>query len=143
MLHNGVTVKSHGVVTHDYLCRVEEHLKGHLNPNCKHMDWSITEVQKLCKQVGEQEKKVCSATRESRLEENCQRQARAGKDAAEHNAVLQQLDQRLALLESIVSELVSSSGVCAGVIGSALSGSVPERPKAESPEKSGSDSDSL
>ena len=57
VLHNGVTVKSHGVVTHDYLCRVEEHLKGHLNPNCKHMDWSITEVQKLCKQVGEQERK--------------------------------------------------------------------------------------
>ena len=28
VLDNGVTVTSHGVVTHDYLCQVVEHLKG-------------------------------------------------------------------------------------------------------------------
>ena len=44
VLHNGVKVKSHGVVLHDYFCRVEEHLKSHLDANNKSKDWFTTKV---------------------------------------------------------------------------------------------------
>ena len=54
------------------------------------------------------------------------------------SAALQALDQRVVLLESILSELVSS-GINTGVTcsASALSGSIQELPKAEPPKKAG------
>ena len=146
MLHNGVW--SHGVVTHDYLCGVKEHLKGHLDANSRRTDWSIAEIQMLCKRVGEQERmfaQLLESLGEKKTARDKQEQdaaEKASKDAAKHNASLQQLDHRLALLERILSDLVST-GVNAGVNSSTSSGSVSERPKAEPPAQAGSDSDSL
>ena len=114
VLHYGVTITSHGVVTHDYLRQVVEHLKGPLDANHESTDWCITEVQKLCKQVGEQERKFAQLLQslgEKKTAKDKQEQGadeKAHKDAAEHNAAVQQLDHRLALLERILSDMVST-----------------------------------
>ena len=48
-------VTSLEVVTHDYVYRVEEHLKGCLS---KLTDWSVAEINQQRKRTGEQEKKL-------------------------------------------------------------------------------------
>ena len=53
------------------------------------------------------------------------------------SAALQALDQRVVLLESILSELVSSGIKAVTCSASALSGSIKELPKAEPPKKAG------
>ena len=123
-------------------------MKGHLDANYRRTDWSIAEIQKLCKRVGEQGRKfaqLLESLREKKTARDKQEQdaaEKARKDAAKHNASLQQLDHELALLERILSDLVST-GVNAGVNGSTSSGFVPERPKAEPPVQAEGDSDSL
>ena len=92
--------------------------------------------------MGEQERKFAQLLesfgekKSARLEQKEQRDVneKGHKDAAEHSIALQPLDQRLELLERIFGELVSSE-VHAGVNCSVLSGSVPERLKAEPPKK--------
>ena len=114
-------VTSTEIVTHDYVYRVEEHLKGCLS---KLTDWSVAEINQQRKRTGEQEKKL-----EQLLERVVEQEKKSagGETHAEQSVMLQCLDQRLASLERILAEAVSS-GVKAGVSGSATPLLVQEKP---------------
>ena len=129
-------VTSREVVTHDYVYRVEEHLKGCLS---KLTDWSVAEINQQRKRTGEQEKKL-----EQLLERVVEQEKKSagGETHAEQSVMLQCLDQRLASLERILAEAVSS-GVKAGVSCSATPLLVQEKPTVEPSEKSDSESGSV
>ena len=55
VVHNGATVKSHGVVTQDYLCQVEEHLNVYLEANRKTVSFTLSsELRPGCQEDSKQ-----------------------------------------------------------------------------------------
>ena len=74
---------SQDVVTHDYIYRVEEHLKGSLS---KLTDWCVAEIQQQRKRAGEQEKKLEQLLERVLEQEKLSADESARKDVAEQSA---------------------------------------------------------
>ena len=112
---------------------MEEHLKGCLS---KLTDWCVAEIQQQHKRADEQQMTLEQLQKRAGDQEKImealfkriveQEQKSPEQDETECKDVIKRLDQRLASLELILAEAVSS-GVKAGTSGSATPQSVPEQ----------------
>ena len=140
---------SQDVVTHDYIYRVEEHLKGCLS---KLTDWCVAEIQQQHKRADEQQMTLEQLQKRAGDQEKImealfkriveQEQKSPEQDEIECKEAIQRLVQRLASLEQILVE-AASSGLKNGASSSATPPSVSEQPTVEPCEKTDSESGSV